>query len=263
MASWLERLNYALNPAYWVPTPAACSRSVLEKYADPRDGSFLSTLLADGLPDEAEESGLWDRLDGKARVLLVGCGGGCEALALAKRGLRVSVLEISEVMIEQARRAAAERGLEIDFTRGDVAEFDRRETDVDLVWMGDSVYIFIPTAARRLQALRRLRACLKPGGLLVMDRSFNLLPSGLSWYSPSLWVDRWRMLRRTLVPAWEFPEPGDRMIPMVTPTSDPGKPCFAHFFSNAQEIRDDLRKTGFEPLFEKGRFWLWQNRPEP
>lgn len=258
MTAWRESLRFTLHPRYWVPPPPSCADSVIKKYADPRDWKFMSTLLRDGLPDEAEEAGLWRRLDADAKVLLVGCGGGCEALALAGRGLRVAVLEISPAMLDQARRAARERGLPIVFTQGDVAEFEPEAPVYDLVWLGDQVYTFIPTAPRRREALRRLHAALKPGALLVLDRSFYLLPQNLGWYSPSLWIDRWRRLRRAVFPAWTFPEPGDRMIPMVTPASDPSLPCFAHFFRNADEIRSDLRETGFAPLVEKGRFWLWQ-----
>lgn len=263
MAAWRESLRLTLNPRHWIPTPQACADSVIKKYSDPRDGKFLSTLLKDDLPDEAAEAGLWRRLDADAKVLLVGCGAGCEALALASRGLRVAVLEITPAMLETARRAAQERGLHIVFTQGDVAEYEPEAPAHDLVWLGDQVYTFIPTASRRREALRRLHGALKPGALLVMDRSFYLLPPGLSWYSPSLWVDRWRSLRRAVFPAWTFPEPGDRMIPMVTPASDPGKPCFAHFFMDAEEIRNDLRSAGFEPLFEKGRFWLWKKSTRP
>jgi SAM-dependent methyltransferase len=54
-------------------------------------------------------------------VLDVGCGTGRQAVELARRGLRVTGVDISAGMLAEARRAAAEAGVELDLVRMDAA----------------------------------------------------------------------------------------------------------------------------------------------
>jgi 2-polyprenyl-6-hydroxyphenyl methylase / 3-demethylubiquinone-9 3-methyltransferase len=54
------------------------------------------------------------RLDG-ARVLDVGCGGGLLAEALARKGARVTGIDLAPAMIETARLHAVESGLDIQY----------------------------------------------------------------------------------------------------------------------------------------------------
>jgi len=57
------------------------------------------------------------------RLLDVGCGVGRHALELARRGYRVTGIDISEGMLAEARRAAAVGGLEVEWIRADAARF--------------------------------------------------------------------------------------------------------------------------------------------
>ena len=81
-----------------------------------RDGAYENrphptALLAEWLP----------RLP-PGRALDVACGAGRNALFLAARGFRVSALDISAVALERGRRAAAERGLTIEWLCADLDE---------------------------------------------------------------------------------------------------------------------------------------------
>jgi 2-polyprenyl-3-methyl-5-hydroxy-6-metoxy-1,4-benzoquinol methylase len=81
-----------------------------------RDGAYETrthptALLAEWLP----------RLK-RGRALDVACGAGRNALYLAANGFTVSALDISGVALERGRRAAAERGLNIDWLRADLDE---------------------------------------------------------------------------------------------------------------------------------------------
>lgn len=81
-----------------------------------RDGAYEdrthpTALLAEWLP----------RLP-RGRALDVACGAGRNALFLAAQGFRVSAVDISAVALERGRRAAAERGLEIEWLCADLDE---------------------------------------------------------------------------------------------------------------------------------------------
>lgn len=57
-----------------------------------------------------------------SRVLDVPCGDGRLALELAAQGIRVTGVDISAEFVEAARRGAGQRGLEVEFSRGDMRE---------------------------------------------------------------------------------------------------------------------------------------------
>lgn len=61
-----------------------------------------------------------------ARVLDVGCGGGLLAEALARRGAKVTAIDLAPAMIQTAQLHAAEAGLAIDYRVQDAAELAKQ-----------------------------------------------------------------------------------------------------------------------------------------
>jgi SAM-dependent methyltransferase len=109
-------------------------------------------------------------------VLDLGCGTGSHAIALAKRGYRVTGVDRSDDMLEIARR----KGLcpiptAPAFAQGDVRTYaDGRQYDAVLMMF--AVLGYQRTNDEVLAALRTARRHLQPGGLFLCD----------VWYGPAV-----------------------------------------------------------------------------
>src|SRR2546422_4476074 len=62
-------------------------------------------------------------LPGKT-VLEIGCGTGTNAIALARRGYRVTAVDFVDMAVHRARGKAQQAGVEIDFRVGDATRID-------------------------------------------------------------------------------------------------------------------------------------------
>lgn len=122
-----------------------------------------STVHAGGVDLEAMLAAA--SLGGDERVLDAGSGAGHTALAFAPCVAEVVAVDLSDAMLEQGRRLAAERGLgNVAFQRGDVERLDAPDASFDLVTSRYSAHHY----PRPLQALREIRRVLRPGGAFLL-----------------------------------------------------------------------------------------------
>jgi SAM-dependent methyltransferase len=97
-------------------------------------------------------------------ALDVGCGEGADAVWLARRGWRVTALDISEVALGRARRAAVEAGVSIVGVRADLTADPVPGCRYDLVSV---CYPALPHAPDD-RALRAVIDAVAPGGTLLV-----------------------------------------------------------------------------------------------
>ena len=102
-----------------------------------------------------------------ARILDVGCGLGMQTVELASRGYRLVGLDISSTMVSRAYDEAEDRGLEIDFIRGDMRAVTFEEPFDALLCWGTSFGYF--SEEENELALRQFHQALKPHGTLLLD----------------------------------------------------------------------------------------------
>jgi SAM-dependent methyltransferase len=165
------------------------------------DERFLE-LYGPFLPDEEtrREAGAVMEMLGLprgARLLDLGCGWGRHAIELARAGLRVTGLDLSEPLLAAARQRAAEAGVAVEWVRGDMRELTF-ESEYDAVVSLFSSLGYFPTERAELAVLRGVRRSLVPGGTLLLETMHrDLLARDFAerdwWEGPRgehVWVER-------------------------------------------------------------------------
>ena len=136
------------------------------------------------------------------RVLDVACGTGVVAVTAARRGAKVSGLDLSPTLLERARSNAETTAVSIDFTEGDIEALPYPDCAFDVV-LSQFGHIFAPRPALAVKEMLRV---LKNGGRIAFStwppehftgRLFALIaayappsPAGSEQPAPpSLWGD--------------------------------------------------------------------------
>jgi SAM-dependent methyltransferase len=102
-----------------------------------------------------------------ARILDAGCGLGAQTVELAARGYHMVGLDISQTMVSRAYDEAEDRGLHIDFVRGDMRDITFDEPFDALLCWGTTFGYF--TEAENEKTIRQFHRALKPNGTLLLD----------------------------------------------------------------------------------------------
>jgi SAM-dependent methyltransferase len=95
-------------------------------------------------------------------ALDVGMGNGRNAIYLARKGWKVTGVEISEEAMRQARQEAAKAKADIDFRASDISALNLGRERYDLI-----LCMYVNVVAVR--NVRRFIDALKPGGILIVE----------------------------------------------------------------------------------------------
>lgn len=130
-------------------------------------GAALSKEVVEYGPDIGSEAHfrLLGNVDGK-RVLVLGCGAGSAAIALARQGAKVIAVDASAPQVAAARQAAEEAGVRLELHHTSLAElaFIRADTiDVALSIYGFTVIEDVD------RVFRQVDRCLKPEHPMVFS----------------------------------------------------------------------------------------------
>ncbi len=133
-------------------------------------------------------------------VLDAACGTGVVAITAVRRGARVSALDLSPVLLQEARSSAALIGADITFNEGDVEAMPYADSSFDVV-LSQFGHMFAP---RPESAVAEMLRVLKPGGRLafstwppelIIGRMFTIIgsylpvPQGAVPAAPPAWGD--------------------------------------------------------------------------
>ncbi|WP_163337564.1 class I SAM-dependent methyltransferase [Desulfopila sp. IMCC35008] len=107
-------------------------------------------------------------------ILDMGCGPGLYTERLARKGHRVTGMDISANSIKYARESAAKNGLDIRYINQDYQELAEQE-QFDLILMIFTDFGVLPPEMRS-QVLGNIYKALKPGGIFIFDVLNNRYP---------------------------------------------------------------------------------------
>lgn len=171
----------------------------------------------------------------KGELLLLGLGGGREAIALAKKGFSVTGIDFIPGMVKQSEANARRHGVAITALVQDVNGLDFPEQHFNVVWAGFGQYSTVPTRKRRRALVRKTSALLKPGGFFVCH--FHLgkprrhsLCARLARYAVAI-----------LCAGNFWYEQGDVLW---------GNREFLHAFLSLAEVKDEVEPCGFRLIHE-------------
>lgn len=168
------------------------------------------------------------------RLLLLGLGGGRDAIALAKVGFEVTGVDFVPEMIERAKANALKRGVRIEGIIQDFSRLDVPAASYDVVWLSAFMYSCIPTRKRRVEMLKRIAKALKPSGYFVCEFSWDRSPRR------SRLAVRLRKAFAFVTLGNFWYEPGDVLWGGVE---------FVHQFASPAEIKSEFEEGGFEVLY--------------
>jgi SAM-dependent methyltransferase len=169
----------------------------------------------------------------KGPLLLLGVGGGREAIPLAKLGFTVTGIDFIPGMVERAKENAEKNSVQIIGSVQEITNLDLPQHDFTVAWLSAAMYSCIPTRKKRLAMLKRIHGALAPGGCFVLgflwnpqaDRSRRmvLLKKILGWLSlGSTQYERGDMLRFNLE--------------------------FIHVFTDLDALKEEILRGGFEHI---------------
>lgn len=106
---------------------------------------------------------------GTRDVLDLACGYGRITLPLAARGFNVRGIDLSGILIRDARKRARAAGLSIGFQVGSMVELPYEDASFDRVFCLWSSFNHLLNARDQRAALNEMHRVLRPGGLAVVE----------------------------------------------------------------------------------------------
>lgn len=229
---------------------------VKRKYEDPAEVAEFAALAGQGLARFEEAMvGVFSPGD---LVLDVGCGGGREAVPMARRGIRVVALDLVPAMVHAARRYAAAQGVSLLPVVASAKALPFRDGVFDGVAMLGQVIAHVPDRDGRTGVLRAIRQSLRPGGTLALTTHNRRCHVKFRLYFA--WVNRWRRIMRGLGSTSELGD-YDRWTARISQAGTRA-PVFFHMYDR-EEALADLHQTGFTVLQAKSRAEFETGRDDP
>ena len=192
------------------------------------DRDFIDSGL---FPNEIE---LFDALPTKkGNLLLLGMGGGREAIFFAKAGFRVTGVDFIYELVEKAVEYARERDVEIHGIAEEISQLDFFPASFDVAWFSSSMYSSIPGRKARIEILKRVEKWLSPQGHVAC---------GFYW-NPDVNYGKFRW---SLGKAFSWLTFGNIQCEQGDIFKNHLE--FLHAFGSKEKLREEFKEAGFEVI---------------
>ncbi len=161
MTPWFE------DPEFWRGAAPAIFSSARVAGAQRELDSLLALVAEAGI--EVPE---------RAAVLDMPCGVGRHSIELARRGARVTAVDLTAPLLDIARERAAEAGVDVAFVQADMRTFAPEPGAFDLALSLFSSLGYSCDRDDDVATLRNHRAALRSGGALVVDTNAKEIIAG-------------------------------------------------------------------------------------
>ncbi|MFA5304941.1 MAG: methyltransferase domain-containing protein [Candidatus Omnitrophota bacterium] len=146
--------------------------SLFENYADKYD----KEVYVHGTLGECDFIEQEINRDKSLKIIDVGCGTGRHSIELAKRGYRVTGIDLSESQLKRAREKAKEQGVKIDFERHDARNLPF-EGEFDLaIMLCEGGFSLMETDEMNFEILKNATKALKDKGKFIFTTLNGLFP---------------------------------------------------------------------------------------
>lgn len=147
-------------------------KELFENYADTYDNEDF-TKGTIGEVDFIEKEIDYDK---SKEILDVGCGTGRHSLELARRGYRVTGIDLSESMLSKAQRIADSEKLKVEFISKDARNFDFNEKYDTVIMLCEGAFPLMETDEMNYKILKNIYNSLRKGGKFIFTTLNGLFP---------------------------------------------------------------------------------------
>ena len=119
------------------------------------------------------------------RILDVGCGTGRHAIELARRGYKVTGVDLSNSQLQRAKEKATEAKVKIDFIQKDARELEFENLFDMVIMLCEGGFSLMETDEMNFKILQNAARALKEGGKFIFTTLNALFPLYHSGETPS------------------------------------------------------------------------------
>jgi cyclopropane fatty-acyl-phospholipid synthase-like methyltransferase len=143
-----------------------------EKFFDGHAPVYMDNVFVKNTLEEVDFVLAELKLPQSGHILDMGCGTGRHAIELAKRGYRVTGVDISAGMLAEAEKTAQKAGVQVNWIHGDATKFTTRKSFDAAVCLCEGAFGLLSTEddpeEHDLAILRSINGALKPSAPFLL-----------------------------------------------------------------------------------------------